>query len=160
VTVQGGQEPEYHVIADPEKLLRASVTITDLLNAVKATDVIDSPGLLERNHQLVLGLVSGQVHSAEELANVVVKLTNSGIPVRLGDVATVKQSVKPVYTIVRAEGKPAVLLNINRQPDSNTVAVADAVNKEVQTIQRSLPPGIQLRSFYDQSGIVRDSIAS
>ncbi|HYX51934.1 MAG TPA: efflux RND transporter permease subunit, partial [Candidatus Limnocylindrales bacterium] len=160
VVVQGGQEPEFHVVPDPAKLLQASVTVTDLLNAVKAANVIDSPGLFERNHQLVLGLVSGQVHSAEELSKVVVKITPAGIPVRLGDVAAVQQAVKPVYTIVRAEGKPAVLLNINRQPDSNTVAVADAVNSEVAAIQRTLPPGVRLRSFYDQSGIVRDSISS
>ncbi len=160
VVVQGGQEPEFHVVPDPAKLLQASVTVTDLLNAVKAANVIDSPGLFERNHQLVLGLISGQVHSAEELAKVVVKTTPASIPVRLGDVAMVQKAVKPVYTIVRAEGKPAVLLNINRQPDSNTVAVADAVNREVAAIQRTLPPGVRLRSFYDQSGIVRDSISS
>src|SRR5207245_2406995 len=79
---------------------------------------------------------------------------------RIGDVATVEQSVKPIYTIVRADGKPAVLLNINRQPDSNTVAVASAVHAEVERIRSALPPGIRLMPFYDQSGIVRDSIKS
>ncbi|HEX2328392.1 MAG TPA: efflux RND transporter permease subunit, partial [Candidatus Angelobacter sp.] len=160
VVVQGGQEPEYHITPDPAKLLQASATVTDLLNAVKAANVIDSPGLIERNHQLVLGLVSGQVHSPDELAKLVVKTTTAGVPVRLGDVATVQRAVKPVYTMVRAEGKPAVLININRQPDSNTVAVADAVNREIAAIQRNLPPGVHVRSFYDQSGIVRDSISS
>ncbi len=55
-----------------------------------------------------------------------VRTTPNGVPVRIGDVATVHPSVMPVYTIVTANGKPAVLLNIFRQPDSNTVAVADA----------------------------------
>jgi multidrug efflux pump subunit AcrB len=160
VVVQGGLEPEYHITPDPAKLLQASATVTDLLNAVKAANVIDSPGLFERNHQLVLGLVSGQVHNPDELAKLVVKTTTAGIPVRLGDVAAVQRAVKPVYTMVRAEGKPAVLININRQPDSNTVAVADAVNKEIAAIQSNLPPGVHVRSFYDQSGIVRDSISS
>ena len=79
---------------------------------------------------------------------------------RIGDVASVQESVKPIYTIVRADGKPAVLLNINRQPDSNTVAVANEVHDEVARIRSTLPPGIHLTPFYDQSGIVQDSIKS
>ena len=160
VIVQGGQEPEFQITPSPARLLATSVTVTDILNAVKATNLVDSPGLFERNHQLVLGLVSGQARNADDLANTVIKNTPAGLPVRIGDVATVQQSVKPLYTIVRADGKPAVLLNINRQPDSNTVAVADEVHDEVARIRSTLPPGIRLTPFYDQSGIVRDSISS
>ena len=71
-----------------------------------------------------------------------------------------RPGVKPVYTIVTANGKPAVLLNISRQPDSNTVAVADEVHAEVDRIRQSLPPGIQIEPFYDQSEIVTESIKS
>src|ERR1051326_2328725 len=160
VIVQGGQEPEFQITPTPARLLETSVTVTDVLNAVKATNLVDSPGLFERNHQLVLGLVNGQSRNADDLANTVIKSTPAGLPVRIGDVATVQQSVKPLYTIVRADGKPAVLLNINRQPDSNTVAVADAVHDEIDRIRSTLPPGIRLSPFYDQSGIVQDSIKS
>jgi CzcA family heavy metal efflux pump len=160
VIVQGGQEPEFQITPSPARLLETSVTVTDILNAVKATNLVDSPGLFERNHQLVLGLVNGQSRNADDLAKIVIKNTPAGIPVRVGDVATVQQSVKPLYTIVRADGKPAVLLNINRQPDSNTVAVANAVHDEVDRIRKTLPPGIHLTPFYDQSGIVQDSIKS
>ncbi len=79
---------------------------------------------------------------------------------RVVDVARVAPGVKPVYTIVTANGKPAVLLNINRQPDSNTVAVADEVHAEIDRIRQSLPPGIQIQPFYDQSEIVTESIKS
>ena len=160
VLVQGGQEPEFHITPDPAKLLTASVTVTDILDTMRRTNLIDSPGLLERNHQLVLGLVSGQVRTREEIAAVVIKTTTAGIPVRIGDVATVEPGVKPVYTIVTANGNPAVLLNINRQPDSNTVQVADEVHAEVARIQKELPRGIEIRPFYDQSIIVSDSIQS
>ena len=61
----------------------------------------------------------------------VIKNTQAGIPVRVGDVASVAPAVKPVYTIVTANGKPAVLLNISRQPDSNTVQVANEVHAEI-----------------------------
>ena len=65
-------------------------------------------------------------------------------------------SVKPVHTIVTADTKPAVLLSINRQPDSNTVQVAQEVHDEVARIQESLPRGVHLRPFYDQSTIVTE----
>jgi len=160
VMVQGGQEPEFHIEPDPAKLLTAGVTVTDILDAIKRTNLIDSPGLFERNHQLVLGLISGQVQTPEQIAAVAVKTTPAGIPVRIGDVANVVPEVKPVYTIVSANGKPAVLLNINRQPDSNTMEVADEAHQAVEKIRQSLPRGVEIRPFYDQSIIVSDSIKS
>ncbi|HTB16739.1 MAG TPA: efflux RND transporter permease subunit, partial [Bryobacteraceae bacterium] len=160
VVVQGGQEPEFEIQPDPAKLLQTSVTVPGLLDAVRRSNLIDSPGLVETNHQLVLSLVSGQVHDASDIANIVVKTTPAGIPVRIGDLGTVQSSVKPVYTIVRAGGSPAVLLNINRQPDSNTVQVADEVHSEIDRIRKSLPKGVTLTPFYDQSDLVRESIQS
>ena len=160
VIVQGGQEPEFHIVPDPAKLLTANVTVTDILDAVQRTNLIDSPGLLEQNHQLYLGLVNGQVRTPGEIANAVIKNTPAGIPVRIGDVSTVTPSVKPVYTIVTANGKPAVLLNINRQPDGNTMQVAQEVHGEIGQIRKTLPPGIRIEPFYDQSIIVGESIKS
>jgi CzcA family heavy metal efflux pump len=160
VTVQGGQEPEFLITPDPSKLLQAGVTVPDILNAVSKTNLVDSPGLIQQNHQLVLGLVNGQVRSPEQLGQIVIKLNPAGIPVHIGDVATVTNGVKPVYTIVTANGKPAVLLSLNRQPNSNTVTVANEVHAEVDKIRQTLPPGIKLQPYYDQSGIVQDSIKS
>jgi len=160
VLVQGGQEPEFHITPDPAKLQLAGITVPDILEAVRRTNLIDSPGLIENNHQLVLGLINAQVRTPEQIAGTVIKTTPGGIPVRIGDIASVAPGVKPVYTIVNANGKPAILLNINRQPDSNTVQVADEVHAEVARIQQSLPPGIELKPFYDQSIIVGQSIKS
>jgi multidrug efflux pump subunit AcrB len=160
VVVQGGQEPEFHIMPDPAKLLTAGVTVSDILDAVRRTNLVDSPGLLERNHQLFLGLINGQIRTPEEIANAVIKNTPAGIPVRIGDIATVAPGVKPVYTVVTANGKPAVLLNINRQPDGNTVQVAQEVHDEIDLLRKTLPPGVQIQPFYDQSIIVGESIKS
>jgi len=160
VLVQGGQEPEFHITPDPAKLLAAGVTVNDILDAVKRTNLIDSPGLIEQNHQLFLGLVDAQVHDPAQLGQIVVKYTPAGVPVKVADVAAVAPGVKPVYTVVTANGKPAVLLSVNRQPDSNTVAVADEVHAEIERIRQTLPPGLHLEPFYDQSGVVVDSIHS
>ncbi len=160
VVVQGGREPEFHITPDSAKLLATGVTVTDLLDAVRRTNLIDSPGLLAQGHQLYLALVNGQVTDPAQLGDIVVKTTPAGIPVRIADVAAVGPGVKPVYTAVTADGKPAVLLNISRQPDGNTLQVAREVHAEIDRIRESLPPGIELRPFYDQSQIVLESIKS
>jgi len=61
VLVQGGRVPEFQVTPDPARLLTAGITVNDILEAIRRTNLIDSPGLIENNHQLVLGLISGQV---------------------------------------------------------------------------------------------------
>src|SRR5208283_5125307 len=108
--------------------LQTTVTVPGILDAVRRSNMIDSPGLVASNHQLVLSLVSGQTRTPAQISDIVLKTTPAGIPVRIGDVATVEHSVMPVYTIVTANGKPAILLNINRQPDGNTAQVADEVH--------------------------------
>jgi CzcA family heavy metal efflux pump len=160
VTVQGGAVPEFHVIPDMARMQTAGVTILDLSSAIDASNIIDSPGLYEQNHQLILALVGGQVHDVDGLRNLVVKTTTNGAPVRVGDVAQVENSTMPVYTMVTANGKPAVLLNITRQPSGNTVAVADGVAAELNLLRKKLPPGVTIQPFYDQSQLVRESISS
>ena len=160
VLVQGGQEPEFQISPDPAKMVASGTTIQNILDAVQNTDMVSSPGLLERNHQLFLGLVNGQVSDPAQIGAIVVKTTAAGVPVHVSDLATVTRSVKPVYTVVDADGKPAVLLNINRQPLSNTVAVANEVHAKIAELQRSLPAGVKIEPFYDQSVIVGESIRS
>ncbi|WP_348266396.1 efflux RND transporter permease subunit [Edaphobacter paludis] len=160
VVVQGGQVPEFQITPNLARLQTAGVTLLDLVNAVQASNIIDSPGLYEADHKLILGLVGAQAHDASELGNLVVKTTTGGAPVRVSDVATVEPSTMPVYTMVTADGKPSVLLNIARQPDSNTVSVANAIAAKIDSLKSVLPPGVKLEPFYDQSELVRESIAS
>jgi len=160
VVLQGGKVPEFQIEPDPAKLLEAQVSIPAILDSVAKSNMIDSPGLIENNHELSLTLVTGQAKDPGQIENIVIRTTPGGTPVRIGDVAKVHTSTAPVYTMVTANGKPAVLLNIFRQPDSNTVAVSDSVADELAQIRQTLPAGVKIQTFYDQSVLVRDSIAS
>ena len=160
VTIQGGQVPEFHVVPNLARLQASGVTVLDLANAIGAANTIDSPGLYAQNHQLVLALVGSQAHDIESLRQLTVKTTASGAPVRVSDLADVVRAPEPVYTFVSSNGRPAVLLNVARQPSSNTVAVANGVAIEVARLRANLPPGVTLEPYYDQSQIVRESIAS
>jgi len=159
VTVQGGQQPEFQITPDTARMQKSRVALQDILDAANHTNLIDSPGLLTRNHQLFLGLVNSQVHSPDEIGDMVIKNVND-VPVRVRDIATVAPSSAPNFTVVTANGKPAVLLSINRQPESNTVEVANLVHQEIENIRPTLPAGVEMRLFYDQSNIVKESIAS
>src|SRR6266581_747705 len=160
VLIQGGRVPEFQVSPEPARLLAAGITVNDILDSIRKTNLIDSPGLIENNHQLVLGLISGQVRTPEQIGQIVVKSSTAGIPIRLGDIAKIAPSVAPVYTMVTANGKPAVLLSVHRQPDSNTLDVANEVHSQIEEIRPTLPPGVHIEPFYDQSTIVHESIAS
>src|SRR5258708_6568521 len=160
VIIQGGRVPEFQVTPDPARLHAAGITVTDILDAIRKTNLIDSPGLIEHDHQLVLGLISGQVRTPEQIGQIVVKTTSAGLPIRLGDIANIAPSVAPVYTMVTANGKPAVLLNVDRQPESNTLDVANEVHALIQQLTPTLPPRVHPQPFYDQSTIVHDSISS
>src|SRR5204862_3711189 len=116
-----------------------------------------SPGLIEENHQLELVLISGQAKKPEELNSIVVATVNNA-PVTLADVATVGPGVEPQYTMVTADGHPAVLLNINRQPDANTVAVVDEVRTELAAVRGQIPKDVLVAPYYDQSLLVRASM--
>src|ERR1700693_1897776 len=159
VLVQGGQQPEFQVTPDPSKMLRARVSVQDILDAANNTNIVDSPGLLSRNHQLFLGLIDSQVHSVDEIGSMVIKNVNDA-PVRVRDVGVVTPSSAPVYTVVTANGKPAVLMSTSRQPESNTVDVANLVHQQIDALRPTLPAGVELNVFYDQSNIVRESIGS
>src|SRR5262245_63773776 len=106
-----------------------------------------------------LTTVTGLLKSKEQIEDLVVDVVK-GAPVYVKNLARVTLAERPVYTIVTADGLPAVLVNVHEQPDGNAVEIADAVNNELQQIRKTLPPDVQLNVFYDQSINVRDSIGS
>ena len=163
VLVQGGQEPEFQIAPDPAKLLQAGVTVTDILDAIAA----NQPDRLARacwsaSINSSWDWSAGRSATPEEIA------AHRGEDHAGGHSGAHRRrwarsnaSVKPVYTIVTANGKPAVLLSINRQPDSNTVQVARrSARREWSRSARRCRQASQLEPFYDQSTIVSESIES
>src|SRR3989441_5854359 len=159
VGVAGGKARELHVIIDPARLTAHNVSVTQVTDAIRASNIIVSPGLIEENHQLELALVSDQATKPDELNKIVVATVNNA-PVTVADIATVSGGVEPQYTMVTADGRPAALVNINRQPDANTVAVVDEVRKTLTAIRGQIPGDVRIAAYYDQALLVRDSINS
>jgi CzcA family heavy metal efflux pump len=159
VGVAGGKTREFHVTIDPERLTAHNVSALQVAEAIKNSNVIVSPGLIEENHQLELALISGQARRPDEINGIVVAAVNNA-PVLVSDVATVSAGVEPQYTMVTADGHPAALVNINRQPDANTVKVVDEVKAALTAMHGQIPKDVRVAAYYDQSLLVRDSINS
>jgi CzcA family heavy metal efflux pump len=159
VMIQGGEIREYHVRIDPARLESRGLTVAQVVDALKNTNVIESPGLINENHQLELALVSGQATNTDQLGRIVVSSVNN-TPILLTDVATIEPGFEPRYTIVTADGQPAVLVNVLRQPTANTAAVVDAIKQQLVDIQKQLPRDVEIRPFYDQSLLVRSAVGS
>lgn len=157
--ITGGKPPEYHVLVEPEKLNSYGIPLTKVADAIRKTNLIGAAGLVQENYKLYLTTVTGQIKTKEQIEDVVVDVVK-GTPVYVKNLARVVNGERPYYVVVTADGRPATLVNIHSQPDGNVVATADAVNRELDEIRKTLPPDIHLGIFYDQSFNVRDSISS
>ena len=155
--IVGGRPKEYHVIVDPQKLNGYGIPLSKVADALKATNLIDSAGMMQENYHLYLTTVTGLLRQPDQIGEVVVDVVK-GTPVQIKNLAAVVPGEEPVYNVVTANGRQAVLVNVKQQPDGNSIEIADAVNKELGEIKKTLPKDANLSVFYDQSILVRDSI--
>lgn len=155
--IVGGRHPELDILVDPAKLNALNMPLTQVVDAIRNSNIIEPAGMVQENFHLYLTTVTGMLKSKENVENVVVGIVK-GTPILVKDVATVVPGQEPVYNIVTANGHNAVLVNVLQQPAGNTVQIADAINKVLADARRTLPPDIHLSTFYDQSQLVRESI--
>jgi CzcA family heavy metal efflux pump len=156
--IVGGRSPEYHVLVDPQKLNSYGMSLTKVTDALRENNIISSSGMVQENYHLYLTTVTGLLRTREEIENTVVD-TVRGTPVAVKNLAQVVAGEQPVYNIVTANGRQAVLVNVLQQPDGNAVEIANAVNAELRDIKKTLAQDIELSTFYDQSVLVRESIS-
>ena len=159
VEITGGHVPEYHVIVDPVKLQAAHLGLQDVSDALTKNNLVAPAGMMEENYHLYLTMVDGRVHSPADIGNVVIAV-NGGHPVQIQDVARVVRGPEPAYTVVTAQGRNAVLLNIQSQPGGSTLDIATALKAQMKKLKTEMPPDMRLAFFYDQSLFVSDSVGS
>src|SRR5438552_14921444 len=115
VTVQGGETEEYRVVVDPAKLQSFGMTLTDVANALSASNVLVAVGRLEQYDKLYLVISDTRFQKFEQIAHTVLRSTPDGV-VLLDDVATVQHSSEPQWVRVTADGHDAVLFQFYQQP--------------------------------------------
>ena len=159
VEITGGRAPEFHVVVDPLKLQPSGLGLSDVSDALTKNNLFASAGMMEENYHLYLTTVDGRVHSVADIENLVVTVRGSH-PVQIRDVARVERGAEPSFKSVTAQGRDAVLLNIQSQADGSTLDIANALKKQLEQLRQELPPDMHLGFFYDQSLFVRDSVGS
>jgi CzcA family heavy metal efflux pump len=157
VEIVGGDTREFRITVSPEKLMAYHLDIRQVADAIRKTNLLTSPGLVTANYQLYLSLVSGQVHTFDEIRSIIVAMQN-GVPVHIADLAEVTPSVADRYIRTTAHGREAVLVNILKQPTGSTVQIGQDVNAIVATLK--LPSGVDFENFYDQGNFINSSIQS
>jgi CzcA family heavy metal efflux pump len=157
VQVQGGRRREFQVWLDPQALAGRGLAVQDVVAAIRRTHDLRSAGLVEENHELYLTLVDGRAHGTDELARIAVPVPG-GPPATLADLGGVRVADEVSYVRTTADGRPAVLVNLIRQPAANTVAIARGVRDLLRARPDLLPPDVRWTDFYDQAQFVSDSV--
>lgn len=158
VDLVGGRTPEYHVITDPLRLQAVGLSLSQVTDLLSRSNVLKPTGMHEENYTLYLAVVDGRVHSAAEIADLALSVVN-GHPVRVRDFARVERGPEPVFNVVSAEGRPAVLLNVRSQPDGSTLDIARELRQVQRELEKDLPPDMHLAYYYDQSLFVRSAVS-
>ncbi len=159
VDLVGGQMPEYHVVADPVRMQAFGLTLPQVVETLRKSNLVSAAGLHEERHMMFLTLIDGRVSGVTDIENLAVAAPD-GRPVLVRDFAEVKPAAEPARTVVTAMGRDAVLVMVRSQPDGSTLAIADALKAEMRTLKHELPPDVRMTFFYDQSLLVRDSVRS
>ena len=157
VDVQGGELAELQVDADPQQLAVHGLALSDLVSALAGSNVLQAVGRVQDHNKLYLVVASHSLQDARAIGDVIVKNDPAGL-IRLSDVASVHPGYVPQWMKVSEDGKPAVLFNVYEQPDGNAVQIARDVRAKLAAL--SLPHGVALKNWYDQSELVTQSEAS
>ena len=155
----GGSPKQLQVVADARALRAHDVTLHDLAETIRASNVAGSGGVLPMGAEGPLVTVPGLVRGAEDVAMAVVR-PDPERPVRVSDVARVEFGPAAIRTgEAGIDGKPGVILTVFKQPGVDTVALTERVRAELDAIAPSLPPDVALvPDIYEQAGFIHRAI--
>lgn len=160
VAVMGGDIKEYQILMDPGKMRRHGVSMDEVIYAVKGMNQNASGGTLYEygNEYIVRGLLS--TNDIDELKKAVVKTSENGLPITLDAIADVRIGPKtPVIGVASNDGKPAVLLTVTKQPNTNTLALTGRLDNALDELKANLPADVKINSqIFRQSRFIDSSI--
>ncbi len=157
VSIAGNVRPAVRVQVDPGKLGNLGLTMEDVRSALTQANVNAAKGSLNGAVQTYQIGTNDQLQSASDYANTIISYKN-GAPVKLSDVARVIDGVENDQLAAWANGKPAVLLDIRRQPGANIINTVDLIQQTLPSLRSALPAGVHLQAFADRTVTIRASV--
>jgi multidrug efflux pump subunit AcrB len=159
VGVLGGATPEVQVLVSPAKLQAFGLTLPDVAKAISQSNSVTAVGRLEDNALLYLTIANNAFTSVASVSAVSLR-TGKGAIVRLADIAAVEMGATPQWLLVDDNGQPAVTFDVYQQDSADSIALAKAVGERLAGFMKTQPASIKLLKWYDQTELVRSSIAA
>ncbi|WP_096155131.1 efflux RND transporter permease subunit [Bacillus sp. FJAT-45066] len=156
ITVEGGAENEIRITLDPKTLNSYGISL-DQLQQIIASENLNLPGgsLTDRNQNLPIR-ITGEYESIFDIRSLPIPTRNGVVPLeQLGDV---RETLEPTTQLSYLNGEPAVGMSILKQSGSNTVTVANNIDRKIEEIKKTLPDGVEIKTIFDQSDFIEKSI--
>ena len=158
VVVVGGEYKQYQIKAHPLKMEYFGVTLDELLAASKVCNENANGGIMNQHGNQYVIKGEGRAHSLDHIANAFVKM-NGDVPVLIGDVATIEIGPKDKIGDGSKNAMEAVVLTIIKQPDANTLELADQLDAAIESLRPSLPAGLDVdNQVFRQSDFIEASV--
>jgi CzcA family heavy metal efflux pump len=158
VTPIGGAERQFQVVAHPDLLRANNITVDELLDAVRGASQNTSAGIYVEGPQEYVLQTIGRVRNAQEIGDSVVALKGDR-PVLIRNVADVREGAALKRGEGSRNGKPAVIVGVQKQPGANTVELTARLDAQLDELQEELPPGITIdRRIFRQSDFIEVAV--
>jgi HME family heavy-metal exporter len=156
----GGGVKQYQALVSPEKLKQFNVSIEDVATALEKSNANSTGGFVDAQSQEFLVRNLGRFYTIEELKQTIVAYRNN-TAIRLGDVANVEFGARIKRGDAGANGKPAVIMSVQKQPGASTTELTGKVEQAMKELQTTLPPDIEINTnLFRQSNFIEASISN
>ncbi len=157
VSIGGGQKPSVRIQANPTSLASYGITLEDLRTAIASANVDEAKGNFDGKQQAYTIGANDQLLTAKDYMPLIVAYHN-GAPVKLSDVANAVDDAENVKAAAWMNLTPAVIVNVQRQPGANIIAVVDRIKALMPRLQASLPSSVKVQILTDRTTTIRASV--
>ena len=157
-TLSGIKSKEIAIEVSENQLKKYSLTFEQIVNAVKSSSIDMPGGKIESKNSEYLIRTDGQAHSGSDYKNITILTKLDGTRLKLGDIANIKDGFVDDPASLKFNGLPTKLINIFRVGNQNAIEVSDTVNEYINKAKLSLPKGVSITSWNDESNILRGRI--
>ncbi|MGA8120434.1 efflux RND transporter permease subunit [Rouxiella badensis] len=160
VTLAGGHQPAVRVQVNPQALAAHNLTLEDINTLISNSNVNGSKGGFDGPHHSITIDANDQLRTADEYGNLIVSYnTSNGAALRLRDIATLSEAPENQYLSAWANNKPAIIINVQRQPGANVISVVDDIKAQLPKLQAALPDSVKVSIISDRTQTIRASIS-
>ncbi|HUJ19943.1 MAG TPA: efflux RND transporter permease subunit [Bryobacteraceae bacterium] len=158
VSISGGQKPAVRIQVNPTALAANGLNLEDVRTTIVAANVNQAKGNFDGPHQAYQIGANDQLLASSDYAPLIVAYRN-GAPIKLSDVADVRDDAENVRQAAWMNNVPAVIVNIQRQPGANIISVADRIKTLLPQLTQNLPKSVQVSILTDRTNTIRASVA-